>query len=105
MFLTYGVLRTKKEVSVAKTIHVVAHTHWDREWYFTTSRSKVYLMKELADVLEMLEHDDTFTAFLIDGQASLVDEYLAWRPQDTERVTKAVREHRLCVGPWYTQCD
>lgn len=90
---------------MAKTIHVVAHTHWDREWYFTTSRSKVYLMKELADVLEVLEHDDTFTAFLIDGQASLVDEYLAWRPQDTERVTKAVRERRLCVGPWYTQCD
>ena len=30
---------------MGKTIHVVPHSHWDREWYFTTSRSKVYLMK------------------------------------------------------------
>lgn len=40
---------------MGKTIHVVPHSHWDREWYFTTSRSKVYLMRDLADVLDVLE--------------------------------------------------
>lgn len=30
-----------------KTVHVVPHSHWDREWYFTTSRSKIYLMHDL----------------------------------------------------------
>ena len=38
-----------------RKIHVVPHSHWDREWYFTTSRSKVYLMKDLGDVLDTLE--------------------------------------------------
>ena len=35
---------------MAKKIHIVPHFHWDREWYFTTSRSKIYLMKDLGDV-------------------------------------------------------
>ena len=30
-----------------RKVHVIPHSHWDREWYFTTSRSKVYLMKDL----------------------------------------------------------
>ena len=38
-----------------RKVHVVPHSHWDREWYFTTSRSKVYLMKDLKDVLDTLE--------------------------------------------------
>ena len=24
---------------------IIPHTHWDREWYFTTSRSKIYSLK------------------------------------------------------------
>lgn len=90
---------------MGKIIHIFAHTHWDREWYFTTSRAKVYLMKELSDILDTLECNEKFTSFLIDGQASLIDEYLAWRPQDEDRVRKAVASKRLMVGPWYTQCD
>ena len=42
---------------MAKKIHIVPHFHWDREWYFTTSRSKIYLMKDLGDVLDTLEKD------------------------------------------------
>ena len=38
-----------------RKVHVIPHTHWDREWYFTTSRSKVYLMKDFKDVLDTLE--------------------------------------------------
>ncbi|WP_353890015.1 hypothetical protein, partial [uncultured Clostridium sp.] len=36
-------------------VHVVPHSHWDREWYFTTARSKIYLMKDLKDVIDTLE--------------------------------------------------
>ena len=56
-----------------KKVHVVPHTHWDREWYFTTSRSKVYLMKDFADVLNTLEKDRQFK-FMLDAQASLLDD-------------------------------
>lgn len=86
-------------------IHVVPHSHWDREWYFTTSRSKVYLMKNFADVLDVLESDERFKTWMLDGQASLLDDYLAWRPQDEARIRKLAETGRLILGPWYTQSD
>lgn len=86
-------------------IHVVPHSHWDREWYFTTSRSKIYLMKDLKDILNTLENDKDFKYFMLDAQASLLDDYIKWRPQDKERITKLVKEKKLIIGPWYTQSD
>ena len=86
-------------------IHVVPHSHWDREWYFTTSRSKIYLMKDLKDVLDTLENDDEFKYFMVDAQGSLLDDYIKWMPQDKERITKLVKAGKLIIGPWYTQSD
>lgn len=86
-------------------IHVVPHSHWDREWYFTTSRSKIYLMKDFKDVLDTLEKDDKFNYFMIDAQASLIDDYLKWCPQDEDRIRNLVTRGKLIIGPWYTQTD
>lgn len=88
-----------------RKIHVISHSHWDREWYFTTSRSKVYLMKDLGDVLNTLENDPEFKYFMVDAQGSLLDDYIKWRPQDKERISKLVNDGRLVIGPWYTQTD
>ena len=88
-----------------RKIHVVPHSHWDREWYFTTSRSKVYLMKDLGDVLDTLESDPEVKYFMVDAQGSLLDDYIKWRPQDKERITKLVKMGKLVIGPWYTQTD
>lgn len=88
-----------------RKIHVIPHSHWDREWYFTTSRSKVYLMKDLGDVLNTLENDLEFKYFMVDAQGSLLDDYIKWRPQDKERISKLVNDGRLVIGPWYTQTD
>lgn len=88
-----------------RKIHVVPHSHWDREWYFTTSRSKVYLMKDLGDVLDTLESDPEFKYFMVDAQGSLLDDYIKWRPQDKERITKLVKMGKLVIGPWHTQTD
>ena len=84
-----------------RKIHVIPHSHWDREWYFTTSRSKVYLMKDLGDVLNTLENDPEFKYFMVDAQGSLLDDYIKWRPQDKERISKLVNDGRLVIGP----CD
>lgn len=86
-------------------VHVVPHSHWDREWYFTTSRSKIYLMKDFKDVLDTLENNEEFKYFMIDAQASLLDDYLKWMPQDEERIRSLVKKGKLIIGPWYTQTD
>ena len=36
-------------------IHVIAHTHWDQEWYFTRQDSMVLASYNFADVIDTLE--------------------------------------------------
>ncbi|MEC0181977.1 mannosylglycerate hydrolase [Paenibacillus peoriae] len=86
-------------------VHVIPHTHWDREWYFTTSRSKVYLVKHVKEVLDALETKDGFKYYLLDAQGSLLDDYIKWCPEDEERIRRLVTDKRLMTGPWYTQTD
>ncbi|MFB8733004.1 hypothetical protein ACEQPO_01120 [Bacillus sp. SL00103] len=38
-------------------------------------------------------------------KASLLDDYLKWRPEDENRIKKLVTAKRLIIGPWYTQAD
>ncbi|TRZ40043.1 mannosylglycerate hydrolase [Niallia circulans] len=86
-------------------VHVVPHTHWDREWYFTSSRSTVYLVKHLREVLDTLENNKDFEYYLMDAQTSLIEDYLKYQPEDRNRLEKLVAEKRLLTGPWYTQTD
>lgn len=86
-------------------VHVIPHTHWDREWYFTTSRSKVYLVKHVKEVLDVLENSTDFHYYLLDAQGSLLDDYIRWCPEDEERIRRLVTAKRLMTGPWYTQTD
>ncbi|MDQ0206371.1 mannosylglycerate hydrolase [Alkalicoccobacillus murimartini] len=86
-------------------VHVIPHTHWDREWYFTSSRSTVYLVKHLSEVLDTLETNENFNYYLMDAQTSLIEDYLKYRPEDKERIEALVQAKRLLTGPWYTQTD
>lgn len=90
---------------MVNTVHVFPHTHWDREWYFTTSRSKVYLLKDLMNIINNLQHNIGYDRFILDGQASLVEDYLKWRPQDKNVIKQLVVDKKLIIGPWYTQTD
>ena len=88
-----------------KTIHVIPHTHWDREWYFTAERAKVYFMNDFLRVMEVLEANPDFKCFVVDGQTSLLDDYIELRPQDKSRIQSLVEAGRVVLGPWYTQSD
>ena len=86
-------------------IHVIAHTHWDQEWYFTRQDSTVLASWNFADVIDTLEQDPAYRCYHLDGQMAVVDDFLAVNPEYTPRLKKLVSEKRLFVGPWYTQTD
>ncbi|PEL13570.1 glycoside hydrolase family 38 C-terminal domain-containing protein [Bacillus sp. AFS017336] len=88
-----------------KKVHVVAHSHWDHEWYFTIEDSHVLLIQNLDYLIETLENNPKFTSYCFDAQLSVVERYLEIRPQNKERLMKLVKERRLFIGPWYTQTD
>ena len=84
---------------------VIPHTHWDREWYFTTSRSKIYSLNHFKEIFDVLENNDNFKHFLLDAQLSIIDDYLEFHPYDEERIKRLVSKGKLIIGPWYTQTD
>lgn len=90
---------------MSKTVYVVAHSHWDREWYFTLEDSNVLLSKNMKYLLNVLEKQDNYASYTFDGQISVIDEYLKTYPEDLSRIKNLVKNKRLFVGPWYTQCD
>jgi mannosylglycerate hydrolase len=89
----------------ARTVIVVAHSHWDREWYATQEQFRFGLVELLDEVVEALEADDGLPAFLLDGQTILVEDYLEIRPERRERLRRLVAGGRLAIGPWYVQPD
>jgi mannosylglycerate hydrolase len=86
------------------TVHLVPHTHWDREWYRPFQTFRMQLVELVDLVLEMLEADPRFS-FTLDGQLATVDDYLAIRPNAEERIRHLVTTGRLAVGPWQILMD
>ncbi len=85
-------------------VTLVAHTHWDREWYEPFEVFRARLLDVLDEALDLLEADPRLT-FTLDGQVALVDDYLELRPSAEARVRALVQAGRLHVGPWYTAAD
>lgn len=84
---------------------IIPHTHWDREWYFTTNKSIIYSLIDFKEIIEHLKESDDFKYFLLDGQTSIIDDYLNIHPEDEELIKKLIADRRLFTGPWYTQTD
>lgn len=88
-----------------KKVHIVPHIHWDREWYFSTEESRILLVNNMKEIMDMLENNPDYPYFVMDGQTAILEDYLAVKPQDKERIKKLVEEGKLVIGPWYTQTD
>jgi len=86
------------------TIHLVPHTHWDREWYRPFQSFRMQLVDLVDRVLEMLEAEPEFT-FTLDGQLATIDDYLEIRPHQAQRIAGHVRSGRLAIGPWQILMD
>src|SRR3989440_1547411 len=86
-------------------IILVPHTHWDREWYLTFQQFRMRLVHAIDRLLDILDHDPTFSHFMLDGQTIVLDDYLEVRPEHAERLKNYIRSGRIQVGPWYLQPD
>jgi len=86
-----------------RVVSLVAHTHWDREWYHPAVRFQSRLVALLDAVLEA--PTDPATPFLLDGQTIVLSDYLAIRPERTADVARALSAGALEAGPWYVLAD
>ena len=90
---------------MARTVSIVPHTHWDREWYAPFQQFRLRLVELLDELLPRLEADPSYRHFLLDGQLAAVDDYLEVRPDEAARLIRLNRSGRLAMGPWYTLPD
>lgn len=88
-----------------KKFYIISHTHWDREWHKTYQENRIRLMKFMDDLIETLETDHGFKCFTLDGQTSLINDYLEIKPQNKEKLCNLIKSGRIIVGPWYVQPD
>lgn len=86
-------------------VHIVPHMHWDREWYFSTEESRILLVNNMEEIFDMLENNENYPYYVMDGQTAILEDYLAVKPENKERIKKLVEEGKLIIGPWYTQTD
>src|SRR3989454_7707622 len=85
--------------------HLIAHTHWDREWYLPRAALHARLVPALDDLVTRLTADPAYRTFLLDGQTILLEDYVRSRPDRESDVKALVKTNRLQVGPWYVQPD
>ena len=87
------------------TVHIISHSHWDREWYQSFEMHRMKLIELVDNILDKAENDPEFGGFFLDGQVIAIDDYLEIRPEKRAQVEKCIREGKIQTGPWYILQD
>jgi hypothetical protein len=90
---------------VSRTLHIVPHTHWDREWHLPFQLFRIRLVHLMDQLLDMLDRDGSYRHFMLDGQTIVLDDYLEIRPERRNQISQFVRWGRLSIGPWHVLPD
>lgn len=88
-----------------RTLHIVPHTHWDREWYLPFQSFRIKLIHLIDVLLDILDRDPAYAHFTLDGQTIILEDYLEIRPEREADLIRHIRSGRLIIGPWYILPD
>ncbi len=88
-----------------RNLHIISHTHWDREWYRPFQSFRLKLVHLIDGLLELLEKDPQFKYFMLDGQTIVLDDYLAMRPEKEAVLRQYIQKGRILIGPWHILPD
>ncbi len=84
---------------------LVSHTHWDRAWYVTFQEYRIRLVRLVDRLLDLLQADPAFRCFMLDGQMSVLEDYLEVRPHKAAELQAHCRAGRVQIGPWFVLAD
>ncbi|MEE8556665.1 MAG: hypothetical protein V3T14_02140 [Myxococcota bacterium] len=82
------------------TLHIVPHTHWDREWYLPFQPMRIKLVHLVDRLLDLLAEEPAYRHFTLDGQTIVVEDYLRIRPEQRGQIVGHVATGRILIGPW-----
>ena len=88
-----------------RNLHIISHTHWDREWYLTFQQFRLKLIQLVDGLLDILDKDPEFKYFMLDGQTIVLEDYLSMRPEKESILREHIRSGRIIIGPWHILPD
>ena len=88
-----------------KTLHLIPHSHWDREWYMGFERHRMRLVELFDTLIDLMEKNPDYMYYHMDGQFIVIEDYLEIRPEMRERLVKLIKADRIQIGPWYVLQD
>ena len=89
-------------MSDKSTIHIISGTHWDREWRFTAEQSLLRLAELVDELMDVLESNEEYRCFLLDGGTVVMEDYMAIRPENEHRLKALFQAGRIQTVMWYT---
>ncbi|MGT2934369.1 alpha-mannosidase [Streptococcus castoreus] len=88
-----------------KKVHIISHSHWDREWYMAYEQHHMRLIQLVDDLLDLFKTDPNFHSFHLDGQTIILEDYLQVRPEREAEIEQAIKDGKLRIGPFYILQD
>lgn len=85
-------------------VHIINHTHWDREWFLTSEYTSRWI-PNLIKNLERRSSKNPTCHFLLDGQTLVIEDLLKLAPETESVVRRLVKNGCLTIGPYYSQPD
>jgi alpha-mannosidase len=86
-------------------VHLVSHTHWDREWYHPAVRFRQRLVPLLDELIDSPPLSHAGESFLLDGQTALIEDYLSVRRERAAELAMLLKSGVLEAGPWFVLAD
>jgi alpha-mannosidase len=90
---------------MTRTVYVVPHCHWDREWYQPHELFRWRLVQMIDELLDYMERHPEYVCFNLDGQTIVIEDYLELRPENEGRLRALIEAGRIVIGPWLVQPD
>jgi mannosylglycerate hydrolase len=86
-------------------VHVVSHTHWDREWYQPAVRFRQRLVALVDELIDAPALSHAGASFLLDGQMAVVEDYLSVRRERAAELSMLFKSGTIEAGPWLVLAD
>lgn len=88
----------------AITVHIINHTHWDREWFLTSVYTSRWIAGLIERLAELVDQNPDFHYFF-DGQTLVIEDLLQVSPRASQLADRLIRQGNLATGPYYCQPD
>ncbi len=85
-------------------VHVINHTHWDREWFLSAIYTTHWIPTLIDKLLDLSANNPDFR-YLFDGQTLVIEDLLKAYPDYLPKVQKLITDGNLTIGPYYCQPD